>query len=61
MLSRDAVVDTPGGPFTIFDLPDVGSTGTINIEFDPGAFGGDCVPDEFTDISALLPNVSASF
>lgn len=58
--SQDAVVDAGGTPVTIYDLPDLGTAGTLTIRLDAEGFEGDPIPGEFEDISALL-DVTASF
>ncbi|MFK7875334.1 MAG: VPLPA-CTERM sorting domain-containing protein [Paracoccaceae bacterium] len=57
--SRDAsgVLDPPR---PTYDLPDVGTTGTVTVTLNDTIFNGsNLIPDEFTDISSLL-DVSAS-
>lgn len=53
--SIDAIVDLGDGPTNLYDLPDVGTTGTLTIDLAvDGTNSADPIPPEGVDISSLL-------
>lgn len=59
--SIDAIIDIDGVPTNFYDLPDLGTTGTLTIDLAvDGSNAGDPIPPEGVDISGIL-TVSATF